>query len=204
MSRMGQLGMRGLQPVDQGVVERRDVAVLLAATGPSARPCGRARRTGASAAAAWPPAAKAGSTGSGSCSSTPMRHLTVTGTRTAAVDGGHALGDQLRLGHQAGAEAAVLHPVGRTADIEVDLVDSRSPPRSRRPGAQRRRIGAAELQRHRMLGRVEAQQLLAVAMDHRPGGDHLGIEQRPARQQTVEQPAMPVGPVHHRGNAEAP
>ncbi len=30
--------------------------------------------------------------------------------------------DQIRLRHQAGAEAAILHPVGRAADIEIDLV----------------------------------------------------------------------------------
>ena len=36
--------------------------------------------------------------------------------------GGDAIGDQRRLRHQAGAEAALLHPVGRTADIEIDLV----------------------------------------------------------------------------------
>ncbi len=36
--------------------------------------------------------------------------------------GAHAIGHQRRLRHQAGAEAAGLHPIGRAADIEVDLV----------------------------------------------------------------------------------
>ncbi len=35
---------------------------------------------------------------------------------------GDALRDKLRLGHQARAEAAVLHPVGWAADIQVDFV----------------------------------------------------------------------------------
>jgi hypothetical protein len=36
-----------------------------------------------------------------------------------------------------------------------------------------------------------------VAMEHRAGGDHLGIDERSARKQTMEEPAMPVGPFHH-------
>ena len=39
-----------------------------------------------------------------------------------ALHGGNAFRHQRRLRHQAGAEAAVLHPVGRTADIEIDFV----------------------------------------------------------------------------------
>lgn len=53
-----------------------------------------------------------------------------------------------------------------------------------------------------MFRRIEAQQPLAVAMQHGAGGHHLGVEQGRTRQQTVEVPAMPVGPVHHRGDAE--
>ena len=33
-----------------------------------------------------------------------------------------AFGDQRRLGHQAGAETAGLHPLGRAAAVEIDLV----------------------------------------------------------------------------------
>src|SRR5690606_36023780 len=36
----------------------------------------------------------------------------------------HAARHQLRLRHQAGAEAAGLHPVAGTADVEVDLVEA--------------------------------------------------------------------------------
>jgi len=59
------------------------------------------------------------------------------------------------LRHQAGAEAALLHPVGRAADIEVDLVIAQVGADARAL-RQRRRIAAAELQRDRMLERVEA------------------------------------------------
>jgi hypothetical protein len=40
-----------------------------------------------------------------------------------------------------------------------------------------------------------------IAMQQSAGGHHLGVEQGMARQQTVEIPAMPVGPVHHGGDA---
>jgi hypothetical protein len=39
-------------------------------------------------------------------------------------------------------------------------------------------------------------------MQHRAGGDHLGIERRPAREQAMEEPAMPVRPFHHRRNGK--
>ena len=38
------------------------------------------------------------------------------------LHGRDAIADEAGLAHQAGAEAAVLHAVGRAADIEVDLV----------------------------------------------------------------------------------
>jgi hypothetical protein len=41
-------------------------------------------------------------------------------------------------------------------------------------------------------------------MQHRTGGEHLGIEQRPPRQEPMQIAAMPVGPFHHRRNAKAP
>ena len=67
----------------------------------------------------------------------------------------HALGDQRRAQHEAGAERALLHAVARAADVQVDL-------REPRRGADARRlrelagIAAPELQRHRMLERVDA------------------------------------------------
>jgi hypothetical protein len=33
--------------------------------------------------------------------------------------------------------------------------------------------------------------------------DHFGIEQRPARQDAMKRPAMPVGPIHHWGNTKS-
>ena len=114
-----------------------------------------------------------------------------------------AIADQPRLRHQAGAEAALLHAVGRAADIEIDLVVAEIGADARARGASAARIGAAELQRDRMLGRIEAEQPRAVAVQHRAGGHHLGVEQRAARQQAMEEPAMPVGPFHHRRDAEA-
>ncbi len=68
----------------------------------------------------------------------------------------NAVADQRRLGHQAGAEAAILHAVGRAAGIEIDLVKAEigADPRA---GRKRVRIGAAKLQRQRMLGRIETQ-----------------------------------------------
>ena len=114
-----------------------------------------------------------------------------------------AFGDQRRLAHQAGAEAAVLHAVGRAAAIEVDLVVAEIGADARRLG-EPLRLGAAELQRDRMFGRVEAEQPLARAEHDRVGGDHLGIEPRPTRQQAMEGAAMPVRPIHHRRNTKFP
>ena len=55
-----------------------------------------------------------------------------------------------------------------------------------------------------MLGRIERQQPRAVAVQHRAGGDHLGIDERPAREQAMEEAAMPVGPFHHGCNRIPP
>ncbi|MCY1304434.1 hypothetical protein D9M70_541880 [compost metagenome] len=54
-----------------------------------------------------------------------------------------------------------------------------------------------------MLGLVMAQEARGVAMQQRAGGDHLGVEQRVLRQQAQEEPAVTVGPVHHRRDGEA-
>ena len=68
---------------------------------------------------------------------------------------------------------------------------------------ERARVRAAELHRDRMLGRIEAEQPRAVAAQHRAGRDHLGVEPRAAREQAMEEPAVPVGPFHHRRDREA-
>jgi hypothetical protein len=88
-----------------------------------------------------------------------MRHLTVAGTGDRFLDGGHAVGDQFGLAHQTGAEPARLHPVGRAADVQIDLVIAEGLADPRRLG-QLGRVGPAQLQGDRMFDGVEAQQPL--------------------------------------------
>jgi hypothetical protein len=109
-----------------------------------------------------------------------------------------ALGDQFRLGHQAGAERAALHALARAAAIEVDFVVAVLLDQLR---AVREVFGLTPAQLHadRMLLPAERQVPLDVAMDQRAGGDHLGVEKGARRHLAQEEPAMPVGPVHHPG-----
>src|SRR2546430_8889858 len=65
-----------------------------------------------------------------------------------------ALRDQRRLGHQAGAESALLHPLARAADVEVDLVVAVVRAELRAAG-EILRVAAAELQADRMLRAIE-------------------------------------------------
>ena len=60
----------------------------------------------------------------------------------------------------------------------------------------------AELHGDRVLLMTAAEPAFARAMQHGPGRHHLGVEPRSARQEAVEEPAVPVRPVHHRRNAE--
>ena len=114
----------------------------------------------------------------------------------------NAIGDQRRLRHQTGAEAAVLHPVGRTADIEVDFIVTEilADPGG---GGEIARVGTAELKSNRMLAWIEAKQPPAVAMNDGAGRQHLRVEPAPPRHQTVEDAAMPVGPIHHGCHGKA-
>jgi len=41
-------------------------------------------------------------------------------------------------------------------------------------------------------------------MEHRASRHHLGVKQRAARQQTMKEPAMTIGPIHHGCNGEPP
>jgi hypothetical protein len=50
-----------------------------------------------------------------------------------------------------------------------------------------------------MLRRVETDQTRAITPDHRFRRDHLGIEPGMRAQLAVEETAMPVRPLHHRG-----
>ena len=72
------------------------------------------------------------------------------GYRNGRLHCRNAFAHERRLRHQASAEAAVLHPVGRTADIEIDFIEAAICADARASG-KRSRIGAAELQRQRML-----------------------------------------------------
>ena len=114
----------------------------------------------------------------------------------------HAVGDQTWLAHQTGAEASALDPVGRTTDIEIDLGVAEvcgDPRRSR----QVARVGAAQLQRQRLLAGIERQQPGPITMQDRAGGQHLSVKPRVRRKLAMERPTMPVCPVHHRRNTES-
>ena len=65
-----------------------------------------------------------------------------------------------------------------------------------------RAIAAAELQRQRMLGRIEIEMMRDIAVHERGRRDHFGVEAGAARDETEEEPAVPVGPVHHRRDAQ--
>src|SRR6266550_63286 len=74
-----------------------------------------------------------------------------------------AIRDQRRIGHQAGAEAARLHPLAGTADVEIDFVVA---PRfaEARTMRKRLRIAAAQLQGQRMLGGIEIEMVGDIAV----------------------------------------
>ena len=79
------------------------------------------------------------------------------------LHGRDAGGNKLRLRHQASSEAALLHAVGGAADVEIDLVVAERLANRRRLG-ERPWIGAAELQRNRMLEVAHGEQPRAVAV----------------------------------------
>ncbi len=132
----------------------------------------------------------------------PQPVLDGDGNRDGVAHRPDAIRDQRGLGHQARAEAPHLHALGRAADVEVDLVVAPALAQLR-AGRERRRIAAAQLQRDRMLGRIEVEMPRDVAVQQRAGRDHLGVEPRVPRDEAQEVPAVPVGPVEHRGDAEA-
>src|SRR5664280_1415029 len=85
-----------------------------------------------------------------------------------------AIGDQLGLGHETGAERAALDPLARAAAVEVDLVvaPTLTEPRTR---GESRRVAAAELQRKRSLFAVEIEMARCVAVQQGARGHHLGV-----------------------------
>ena len=126
--------------------------------------------------------------------------------RDREIDGvlhrAHAIGDERGPQHQTGAERAVLHPVGRTADVEIDLVivEGRG---DRRRAREIRRLRAAKLQRERALERIEAEEPLAIAVDHGARRQHLRIEPGAARHQPVQIAAVTIRPIHHGRDGES-
>src|SRR6185312_14111138 len=69
--------------------------------------------------------------------------------------------DEFRLAHQAGTKSTARDPLAGTAAVEIDLIVAGLLAGPRR-GGELFRLAAAELQRQRMLLRVEGQQTLAV------------------------------------------
>ena len=114
-----------------------------------------------------------------------------------------AISHQLRLGHQARAKRAALHPLARATAVQVDLAIA---PLLAQLGAlgQVGRLAAAQLQCQRMLFGIELQVPRHVAMDQCARRHHFGVEQRVAGQQAMKVAAMPIGPVHHRGDRQLP
>ena len=47
------------------------------------------------------------------------------GDRHGGLHRGDAVADERGFGHEAGAEAPLLHPIGRAADIQVDFVEAK-------------------------------------------------------------------------------
>ena len=110
-------------------------------------------------------------------------------------------GHQGRLAHQASAKAAPLHPVGRAAQVEVDLVVAPGLG-DRRAAGEIRRLRAAELQGKRVFDGAETDEPSPVAMQDGAAGDHFSVKQGTARKATQEDPLVPVGPIHHGGHCE--
>src|SRR5207342_601571 len=109
--------------------------------------------------------------------------------------------NQPRLSHQARAKRARLHALTGTADIQIDLVVASLGAMLSRV-RESLRIAATQLQGHRMLGWIESQQACTIAVQERGGRDHLRVQQRVRGELAQEESAMPIGPVHHRSDAQ--
>ena len=115
---------------------------------------------------------------------------------------GDAVRHEVRLVHQARAESALLHLVRRTAAVEVDLVVAPLGAVARR-GGEVIGLAATELQRHGVLLARELEQPVAFAAQDRGRGHHLGVEQEFGGEAAQEVAAVPVRPIHHRGDRHA-
>ncbi len=194
-----EIGARRFQAIDARIIERRNLAVLF---GRQPLEPGLARMHD-----------KRRATGGGDTIDEALKVglLVLIIDADAALDGdgrrlarphrGDAGRDEFGLRHQAGAEAAFLNAIGRTADVEIDFVVAEIRRDACRLG-ELARIGAAELQRDRVLFGREAEEPRPVAMNDGVGCHHLSIKKSMPRQLAVEDAAMPVRPIHHRGDAE--
>ena len=117
--------------------------------------------------------------------------------------GRHAVRHQGGLALQASAKGPTLHPRTRAAAVQVDLVVA---PLLRQPSTARQIVWltAAQLQCHRVLFLVEVKMPRHIAMQQRTCGHHLGVEQRAAGDEAMEEAAVPICPIHHRRDAQAP
>ena len=160
----GHVWHRRFQAIDPVVVERRDVAILL-------------RRQSAEPGLAGMHDQRIGAgchDGTRERIECRFRVLVVDadpafdrhGYRDRCLHCGHAGTNQRRLGHQAGAETALLHPVRRTTDIEIDLVVAEVLADFCRR-CEIARVGAAELKRHGMFAFIERQQATPIAANDR-------------------------------------
>ena len=54
-----------------------------------------------------------------------------------------------------------------------------------------------------MLRRIEVEMVRDIAVHEGGRSDHLGVQASASRDETEKEPAMPIGPVHHRRDAKA-
>ena len=130
-----------------------------------------------------------------------MRVFTVIGTdassRMAATHSATRAGRAMR--------AAPKHPrCTRGLGQPTLRLTSSYPASSARRAHRARSAGslAPQLDRHRMLGRIEAKRPPRVTVEQGAGRDHLGIEPRAAAEDPQQVAGVPVRAPHHGGDAE--
>src|SRR4051794_38973421 len=191
---------RFLQPIDPDIVQRRDIAIFL-------------RRQSFEPSLAGVNDQCVGTRCDNTAGELVQRHVRIlivdadpalhsNGNSYRALHRLNAIGDQRRLRHQAGAKTAVLHPVRRTTDVEIDFVVAEILTYLSRC-CEIASIGPAKLKRDGMFAGIETEQPLTIAMQDGPGRQHLGVEPSVPGHEAVEDTAVPVGPVHHGGHGKA-
>ena len=174
VDRQVKVGPLGLHPVDQRVVERRNIAVFLGAQTLQPRLSGVDRE----------PAHTGVRDAVEEIGQHRFRVLIVHADpafhrdldRACRADHRRrAARDEVRVFHQHRAEGARLNPVRRAADIQVHLVIPAIHRHAGRLG-QFLRVRATQLQRDGMLRGVEIQQMRGPAPHQRGRRHHLGIK----------------------------